>query len=237
MINRFFQFGFFAPLFSTCLYSSPYQAGIHTIPLLSTTSKERLEWMDRAQECVDQRENKGTFKMKGMILFYLEENQRTGGKMEKWDERRHEMHSFTLALSHSLSFVFSFFSLSVPRGLGVSCNLSIGFSLAYPVTCSPSYLFVFLPDHFSFHFHVSLPHLSLLLSCSSLCWFSWAYYQCVCSVFVTGQLGRKEGRLMATEILSDSGPVQAVPMGSMCFLPQWNAREHPSTVLTLSTAA
>lgn len=47
---------------------------------------------------------------------------------------------------------------------------------------------------------------------------------------MTGQLGRKEGRPMATEILSDSGPVLAVPMGSECFLPLWNAREHPSNV-------
>lgn len=37
-------------------------------------------------------------------------------------------------------------------------------------------------------------------------------------MFVTGQLCRKEGRLMTTEICSDSGPVQTVPMGSMCFL-------------------
>lgn len=47
---------------------------------------------------------------------------------------------------------------------------------------------------------------------------------------MTGQLGRKEGRLMATEILSDSGPVPAVPMGSESFLPLWNAREHPCSV-------
>lgn len=59
--------------------------------------------------------------------------------MENFDERRHEMHSFTLTPSYSL---FSFFSFSVPQGLGVSCNLSIGFSPAYPVTCSPSYLFL-----------------------------------------------------------------------------------------------
>lgn len=45
-------------------------------------------------------------------------------------------------------------------------------------------------------------------------------------MFVTGQLGRKEGRLMASEILSDSGPVQAVPMGSLCFLPLWNAKDY-----------
>lgn len=37
---------------------------------------------------------------------------------------------------------------------------------------------------------------------------------------------------MATEILSDSGPVLAVPMGSECFLPLWNAREHPCNVST-----
>lgn len=59
------------------------------------------------------------------------------------------MHSFTLILS------FIFFSLSVPRGLGVSCNLSIGFSLAYPGTCSPSQTFLFLSDHFPCCFHVS----------------------------------------------------------------------------------
>lgn len=38
---------------------------------------------------------------------------------------------------------------------------------------------------------------------------------------------------MATEIASDSGPLQAVPIENMCFLPLWNAREQPSTVLTL----
>lgn len=48
---------------------------------------------------------------------------------------------------HSVSISFSslfFLSLSVLWELGVSCNLSIGFSLAYPITCSPSYLFLFL---------------------------------------------------------------------------------------------
>lgn len=111
--------------------------------------------------------------------------------------------------------------------------MSIGFSLVYPVTCS-SYPFFFLLDHFTFRSHIFLPlitSLSMLPPRPSFCGASWAYYQCVCNVFVTGQLGRKESRLMATEILSDSGPVQAVPMGSMCFLPLWNAREHPSTVL------
>lgn len=145
------------------------------------------------------------------------------------------MHSFTL-----LILTLSVFFASVPRGLGVSCNLSIGLSLAYPVTCSPSYLF--LLDHFlipSFPLLMSLFYLSacfffffLSLLLLSLCWVSWTYYQPACSVFVTGQLGRKEGRLMATEILSDSGPVQAVPMGSECFLPLWNAREHPCTFLS-----
>lgn len=143
------------------------------------------------------------------------------------------MHSFTL-----LILTLSVFFASVPRGLGVSCNLSIGLSLAYPVTCSPSYLFDSHPFFDSIFSSINVSVLSFGLffffvrSCSSLCWISWTYYQPACSMFVTGQLGRKEGRLMATEILSDSGPVQAVPMGSECFLPLWNAREHPCTFLS-----
>lgn len=238
--KHFCLFCFFAPLFSTCPYFSPYQAGIHTIPLLSTTSKERLDW-----PCLGVCRLKGeqrNFQNEGHDFVLLRwkqtnKNRRENGKM-RWEKTWN-----TLLYPHPVSFSlfrFLFFlslSLSVPLGLGVSCNLSIGFSLAYPVSYSSSYLF--LPDHFWFNFHVSLPmvtslfsRLFTLLFRSSLCWVSWAYYQSVCSMFVTGQLGRKEGRLMATEILSDSGPVQAVPMGSMCFLPLWNAREHPSTVLT-----
>ena len=93
-------------------------------------------------------------------------------EMEKLDERRHEMHSFTLTLSH---FFFLFLSLSfslalpVSRGLGVSCNLSIGFSLVYTVTCSPSYLSL-LPWPFSISFPYlsanNYPFLSFLLSAS-----------------------------------------------------------------------
>lgn len=142
-------------------------------------------------------------------------------------------------LSFSLLSLSPSLSLSIPKGWGVSCNLSIGFSRAYPVTCCPSNLFLFLPDKLSFHIHVSLPAVTrlelsvfLLFLLFSLLGFL-SFLSLCCSMFVTGQLGRKEGRLMATEILSDSGPVQAVPVGSMCFLPLWNAREHPSTVLTL----
>lgn len=206
--------------------------------------------MDCAQECADQRENKGTFKIKGTILFCLDENQRTGGKMKKKiDESRHEMHSFTLTLSYSRSFVFSFF---------FSSSLSLG-DWGFPVTWalgSPLFILSLVLHHISFSFSLTIFHLifmslcpwslslslSLLLSFSlppsqsSLCWVSWAYYQCVCSVFVTGQLGRKEGRLMATEMLSDSGPVHAVPMGSMCFLPLWKARHSAQHLKTDSTS-
>lgn len=95
-------------------------------------------------------------------------------EMEKLDARRREMHSFTLTLSHSLSLSFLFslsLSLSPPvsRGLGVSCNLSIGFSLVCTVTCSPSYLSL-LPWPFSISFPYlsanDYPFLSLLLSVS-----------------------------------------------------------------------
>ena len=121
------MFCFFAPLFSTCLYSSPYQAGIHTIPLLSTTSKGRLEWMDRAQECADQRENKGGFQTEGhdFVLVRWEPKDRRG-KFEKLDERRHEMHSFTLTLSHSVSFIF-FLPLSLSlRDWGFPVTWALG---------------------------------------------------------------------------------------------------------------
>lgn len=126
-------------------------------------------------------------------------------------------------------FQFFFCSLEV---LGVSCNLSIGLSLSYPVTCSRLFFFfltifnIFLYIFICFFFFICL----VVFFCSSPRCVSWTYYQRACSVFVTGQLGRKEGRPMATEILSDSGPVLAVPMGSECFLPLWNAREHPSNV-------
>lgn len=131
------------------------------------------------------------------------------------------MHSFTLT-PFSL-----FFSYSVPQGLGVSCNLSTGFSPAYPVTCSPSYLFLTSRFLIPFPCLTSHAHPAPSRSASlSLGWVSWTYYKRVCSMFVTGQLGRKEGRLMASEILSDSGPVQAVPMGSLCFLLLWNAKDY-----------
>ena len=76
---------------------------------------------------------------------------------ERQKEVRREKTWSALLHPHPLcfSFIFCVFSVSVPWGLGVSWNLSIGLSLAYPVTCSPSYLF--LSDHFLFHFHVSLP--------------------------------------------------------------------------------
>lgn len=65
------------------------------------------------------------------------------------------MHSFTLLI---LTLSVFFFFASVPRGLGVSCNLSIGLSLAYPVTCSPSYLFLLtrfsIPSFFSINVSV-----------------------------------------------------------------------------------
>lgn len=48
--------------------------------------------------------------------------------------RWHKMHSFTLSLSHCLSF--SLFFLRLPQELGVSCNLSVGFSLSCRNTCS-----------------------------------------------------------------------------------------------------
>lgn len=65
------------------IYSSSHQAGIHTLPLLSLTSKE----VDGpcSGDCDSTGRTKDFWGMKGMILFCLDENQRTGGKIEKLD--------------------------------------------------------------------------------------------------------------------------------------------------------
>lgn len=106
---------------------------------------KRKTWVDGPYSgvCRPKREQR---KMKGLILFWLDEKQkyrRENGKI-RWEKKCTPSPS---PVSFPL-FHFLFFSLSAPWGLGVSCNLSIGFSLAYPVTCSPSYLFLFLLDHF-----------------------------------------------------------------------------------------
>lgn len=54
-----------------------------------------------------------------------------------WKRADWEMKTWR-ALFHRASFPLSF----SPEGLGVSCNSSVRFSLAYPVTCSPSRLFM-----------------------------------------------------------------------------------------------
>lgn len=126
------------------------------------------------------------------------------------------MNSFTHACSFSLSF--SLFSFSLTLTLR-----DWGFPVTWALS-SPLLNLSLVLHHFCFSlsltsFSVSLePWLSILhalsLSLTSfLCTplsagFLSLLYQCVCSVFVTGQLDRKEDRLMATEILNDSGPVR-----------------------------
>lgn len=133
-------------------------------------------------------------------------------------------------LSHRLSFSL-FFSLSL-RDWGVSCNLRVGFSLSCTNTCSVISV--------SFSSGNFIPISSLGRSPGSALFsqfllpglrlsagFPARIYLRVCSMFVTGQLCRKEGRLMTTEICSDSGPVQTVPMGSMCFLASVECQRTP----------
>lgn len=141
---------------------------------------KRKTWVDGpcSGVCWAKREQRN-FQNEGHNFFQVRWQQKNRGKIKKVDEGRHEMHSFTLTLSHSLSFIFSSLSLSpslsVPRGWGVSCNLSIGFSLARPVTCCPSNLFLFTLIIFHFIFTSLRPRLpvssflSFFCLCSSLC--------------------------------------------------------------------
>lgn len=130
------------------------------------------------------------------------------------------MHSVTLSVFH---FLF-FFILSL-RDWGVSCNLSVGFYLSCTNIISISLSSGnFISISLLCHSPGSPLSLVLALSPPSLGWVSCPYYLCV---FVTGQLCRKEGRLMTTEICSDSGPVQTVPMGSMCFLASAECQRTP----------
>lgn len=134
------------------------------------------------------------------------------------------------SVSLTLSFIFSFFSLAL-GDWGASCNLSVGFSPFCMDTCSIisvsfSIQIYFAPIPLLCHSSGS-PLLSSLLSDPSLGWVSCPHYLRVWSMYVTGQLCRKEGRLMTTEICSDSGPVQTVPMGSMCFLASVECQRTP----------
>lgn len=104
----------FTPLFSTCLYSSPYQAGVHTIPLSSITSKGRLECMDRTQECVGRAENKGKWRACFVQVRWKTKSRRENGKIQCEDMKHTPSTSPCLIL-----FYFLFFLLSVPQALGV----------------------------------------------------------------------------------------------------------------------
>lgn len=139
------------------------------------------------------------------------------------------MHSFTLGASHTV-FYFLFFS-PCPQGLGGFPVTWVLDSPSHVLTLVLTYLVLSL-QAISFQFPHLGTHLALPFSCScsqalSLGWVSCPYYLRVCSMFVTGQLCRKEGRLMTTEICSDSGPVQTVPMGSMCFLASVECQRTP----------
>lgn len=125
-------------------------------------------------------------------------------------------------------FCFPFFTLlRCPPGIGnfQHCNLRNWHLVC--LSCH-SHSIISLPKWFPLNSQISLAAINLFLSLfqplmrpSLGLSASWAYYQSVCRVFVTRQLGRKEGRLMATQMRSDSGPVRAL---RFLWMPE---REHP----------
>lgn len=229
MINWFFFSNRFLFLCSIVLY----------MPILLTLSGrhphypsfihhfKRKTWVDGPYSgvCRPKREQR---KMKGLILFWLDEKQKYRREMEKLDEKRNAL--LHPHWSHSLFFIFSFFlSLSAPWGLGVSCNLSIGFSL-----CLSCHLFSIIslslsPKPFLFHFHVSLPMLFRFLSLSfALAPLSAGFPELIISVFAAclwqGSLaGRKAGwwplRSWVTQVRCKRCP-WGVCVSYLCGMPE-----------------
>lgn len=127
------------------------------------------------------------------------------------------MHYFTINGSRTVFRFLFFFSLSL-RDWGFPVTWVLDFP-SHVLTLVLSYIFIPLqgilfPISLLWHLPGS-PLLFLVLSGPGL---PAGFPARIICMFVTGQLCRKEGRLMTTEICSDSGPVQTVPMGSMCFL-------------------
>lgn len=88
----------------------------------------------------------------------MKTKEQEGKWKKKIDESRHEMHSFTLTLSYSRSFVFSFF---------FSSSLSLG-DWGFPVTWalgSPLFILSLVLHHISFSFSLTIFHLIFMSLC------------------------------------------------------------------------
>lgn len=150
---------------------------------------------------------------------------------KSWNALVHP-HPVPLSLFH---FLFSLsLSLSFPWDWGFPVTWALGFPsltlslVLHHISFSPPpTIFSFINSSLCLWLLVSVSFCASLLS---LLGFLSLLSVCLQHVCDRAALAGRKARLMATEILSDSGPVQAVPMGSMCFLPLLNAREHPSTV-------
>lgn len=167
---------------------------------------KRQTWVDgpRSGVCRPKREQ-SNFQSEGhdFVLLRWKPKNRMENRKERWEKTWNALahpHSFSFSLSFSLFFSLSL-SRCVPRGLGFSCNLSIGFSFAYPATCPPSYLL--LLDHFLFRFYVRLTtnrslSLSLFQSLSSslflLSLLSFLMLLSVCLQHVCDGAAWQEGR-------------------------------------------
>lgn len=198
MINRFFFcFVLFLCSIVLCMSILLTLSGRHPHYPCFIQHFKRKTWVDGP--CSGVRENKGIFKMRGMIFFQVRWQQKNEGKIKKVDERRHEMHSFTSTLPHLLSFIFSSFSLFLFLRDG-------GFPVTW-VLGSPVLILSLVVHQISFSFSLIIIHfmslclqlpvssfLSFFCFCSSLCQVSWAFYHCVAACLWQGSLaGRKAG--------------------------------------------
>lgn len=150
---------------------------------------------------------------------------------KSWNALVHP-HPVPLSLFH---FLFSLsLSLSFPWDWGFPVIWALGFpSLTLSLVL---HHISFSPPPTIFSFINSSLCLWLLVSVS-FCWVSWAYYQCVCSMFVTGQLWQegRQGwwplRSWVTQVRCKRCPWGAC-VSYLCWMPE---NTHPLS-LTLSTA-
>lgn len=146
------------------------------------------------------------------------------------------MHSFTLSVSHT---VFHFLNPPPPvlGDWGVSCNLSVGFSLASMVTCSIISIPFLFRQFCSLFLALALTWLApFSRSCSQALLLAGFPARIIC-VFAAclwqgSFAGRKAGwwplRSPVTQVRC-----KQCPWGACVSLSLWNAREHQFSILTL----
>lgn len=116
MINRFFSGGFLCSIVLYVFILITLSGRHPCFTSFTHFKKKHMRGWTILRSVPTKNQNKGLWKWRaGMVVFCWHEKRK---QEEKWNDRGHEMHSFTLSLFHFL-----------PQGLGVSCNLSIGFSL------------------------------------------------------------------------------------------------------------